>query len=146
MSNTVRLHRIVAAPAERIYRAFLDPRAKCKWLPPNGFVGEVQHLDARVGGSYHMTFTSLHSGHSHGFGGTFVELVPSERIRYIDHFDDPNLPGEITITVSLRPVACGTEVAIVQENLPAAMPVEFCYLGWQQSLELLRLLVEAEVP
>ncbi len=146
MANTVRLHRIVCAPAERIYRAFLDPRAKCKWLPPHGYVGEVQHLDAKVGGTYHMTFTSLTSGNSHGFGGTFKELVPNERIRFTDRFDDPNMPDEILVTVSLRSVACGTEVTIVQENLPAAMPVEFCYLGWQQSLELLAQLVEAAVP
>ncbi len=146
MSHTVRLHRILCAPAERIYRAVLDPRAKCKWLPPHGYVGEVQHLDARVGGTYHMCFTSLTSGESHGFGGTFTELVPSERIRYIDRFDDPNLPGDMTVTISLRPVVCGTEVVIVQENLPAVMPVELCYVGWQQSLALLAQLVEAAVP
>lgn len=146
MSNTVRLHRILCAPADRIYRAFLDPRAKCKWLPPHGYVGEVQHLDAKVGGTYHMTFTSLTSGNSHGFGGTFTELVPGERIRYVDRFDDAHMPNEMTITVSLKPVVCGTEVEIVQENLPAAMPVEFCYLGWQQSLGLLAQLVEAAVP
>ena len=146
MSNSVRLHRIVRAPADRIYRAFLDPRAKCKWLPPHGFVGEVQHLDPRVGGTYHMTFTSLHSGQTHGFGGTFLELVPGERLRYLDRFDDPAMPHEMTVTVDLKPVACGTDVAIVQENLPAGMPLEFCYLGWQESLALLALLVEAEVP
>ena len=145
MSNTVQFHRILCAPADRIYRAFLDPRAKCKWLPPHGFVGEVQHLDARVGGTYHMTFTNLGTGQSHGFGGTYTELVPGERIRYIDRFDDPNMPAEMTITVTLRPVLCGTEVVIVQENLPAQMPVEFCQLGWQQSLGLLAQLVEADV-
>ncbi len=145
MSNAVQFHRILCAPADRIYRAFLDPRAKCKWLPPHGFVGEVQHLDARVGGTYHMTFTNLGTGQSHGFGGTFTELVPSERIRYIDRFDDPNMPAEMTVTVTLRPVLCGTEVVIVQENLPAQMLVEFCQLGWQQSLGLLAQLVEADV-
>ncbi len=145
MSNAVQFHRILCAPADRIYRAFLDPRAKCKWLPPHGFVGEVQHLDARVGGTYHMTFTNLGTGQSHGFGGTFTELVPNERIRYVDRFDDANMPAEMTITVSLRPVLCGTEVTIVQENLPAQMPVEFCQLGWQQSLGLLAQLVEADV-
>ena len=145
MSNAVQFHRILCAPADRIYRAFLDPRAKCKWLPPHGFVGEVQHLDARVGGTYHMTFTNLGTGQSHGFGGTFTELVPSERIRYIDRFDDPNMPAEMTVTVTLRPVLCGTEVVIVQENLPAQMLVEFCQLGGQQSLGLLAQLVEADV-
>ena len=145
MANTIRMHRIFSAPPERIYRACLDPRAKCKWLPPHGFVGEVQHLDAQVGGTYHMTFTHLGNGQSHGFGGTFTALVPGEYIQYVDRFDDPNLPGEMTISVTLRRVACGTEATFVQENVPAMIPLEFCYLGWQQSLALLAQLVEAEV-
>ena len=118
----------------------------CKWLPPHGFVGEVQNMDARVGGGYHMSFTNLRTGQSHSFGGTFVELSPNERIRYTDKFDDPNMPGEMQVTISLKPVSCGTELTILQENLPPQIPVEFCYLGWQESLSLLTFLVEPEIP
>lgn len=145
-AHTVRLHRVIAAPAERLYRAFLDPKAMCKWLPPHGFVGEVHEMDARVGGGYRMSFTNFGTGHGHSFGGTYTELSPGERIRYTDRFDDPALPGEMQITVDFRTVVCGTELSIVQENIPAAIPVEFCYLGWQESLNLLTLLVQAEVP
>lgn len=145
MPNTVRFHRVLRAPPERVYRAFLDAEAKAKWLPPNGFTGKVHHLDARVGGSYRMSFTNFSTGQSHGFGGTYVELTPYERIRYIDQFDDPNLPGEMTVTVTLKAVSCGTELHVVQEGLPDVIPVEQCYLGWQESLLLLGKLVEAEV-
>lgn len=145
MSNTVRLHRVLRAPAERVYRAFLDADAKAKWLPPNGFTGKVHHLDAKVGGSYKMSFTNFSTGESHHFGGTYVELVPNERIRYTDKFDDPNLPGEMAVTITLKTVSCGTELHVVQEGLPDVIPVEQCYLGWQQSLVLLGKLVEAEV-
>lgn len=145
MSNTVRLHRVLRAPSERIYRAFLDADAMAKWLPPNGFTGKVHHLDARVGGSYRMSFTNFSTGENHAFGGTYTELVPNERICYTDRFDDPNLPGEITVTIILRPVSCGTEVQVVQEGLPDVIPVEQCYLGWQESLVLLGKLVEATV-
>lgn len=146
MSNTVRLHRVLRAPAERIYRAFLDADAKAKWLPPNGFTGTVHHLDARVGGGYKMSFTNFSTGQSHSFGGTYVELVPNERIRYIDRFDDSNLPGEMTVTVTLTTVSCGTELHVQQEGIPDVIPVEQCYLGWQESLVLLGKLVEAEIP
>lgn len=145
-TNTVRLHRVVRAAPERIYRAFLDADAMAKWIPPNGFTGKVHHLDARVGGTYRMSFTNFTSGNTHAFGGTYRELVPSERIRYTDTFDDPNLPGEMQTTVSLKPVSCGTELSIVQEGIPAAIPPEACYLGWQESLTLLARLVEAEIP
>jgi uncharacterized protein YndB with AHSA1/START domain len=145
MSNTVRLHRVLRAPSERIYRAFLDADAMAKWLPPNGFAGKVHYLDARVGGSYRMSFTNFSTGENHAFGGTYTELVPNERICYTDRFDDPNLPGEITVTIILRPVSCGTEVQVVQEGLPDVIPVEQCYLGWQESLVLLGKLVEATV-
>ncbi|MGQ0637574.1 MAG: SRPBCC family protein [Planctomycetaceae bacterium] len=145
-TNTVRLHRVLRAPAERVYRAFLEADAMSKWLPPHGFVGKVHEIDARVGGSYRMTFTNFGSGRSHSFGGKYVELTPYERIRYTDRFEDPNLPGEIQVTVTLRKVICGTELNIVQEGLPAAIPVEFCYLGWQESLSLLANLVEPEIP
>lgn len=146
MSNTVRLHRVLRAPPERVYRAFLDADAKAKWLPPNGFTGKVHHLDARVGGSYKMSFTHFSSGQSHHFGGTYTELVPGERIRYIDRFDDPNLPGEMTVTITLKAVSCGTELHVVQEGVPDVIPVEQCYLGWQESLVLLGKLVEADIP
>jgi uncharacterized protein YndB with AHSA1/START domain len=149
MSNatgTVRLHRVLRAPAERIYRAFLDPDAMAKWLPPHGFTGKVHQVDARVGGGYKMSFTNFGSGKSHSFGGTYTELTPHERIRYTDRFDDPGMPGEMQIAITLRPVACGTELGIVQEGIPAAIPVEFCYLGWQESLELLAKVVEPEIP
>lgn len=144
--NTVRLHRVLRAPPERVYRAFLDPRAKVKWLPPHGFVGEVLHIDPRVGGGYKMAFVNFNTGQSHTFGGTYVELVPGERIRYTDKFDDPNLPGEMAVTITLRPNIVGTELTIVQENLPPQIPVEFCYAGWQESLTMLAQLVEAAVP
>ena len=146
MPNTVRLHRVFRAPPERVYRAFLDADAKAKWLPPNGFTGKVHHLDAKVGGTYRMSFTNFASGTTHTFGGTYLELMPDERIRYNDRFDDPNLPGEITVTITLHPVSCGTELHVTQEGLPDVIPVEQCYLGWQQSLVLLGKLVEAEIP
>ncbi len=145
-SNTVRLHRVIRATPERLYRAFLDADAKAKWLPPHGFTGKVHHLDARVGGTYKMSFTNFSTGQSHGFGGTYLELVPNERIRYTDRFDDPNLPGEMQTTITLTKVSCGTELHIVQEGLPDVIPVEQCYLGWQESLSLLTLLVEAVIP
>ena len=144
--NTIRLHRVLRAPAGRIYRAFLDPDAMAKWLPPNGFTGKVHHLDAKVGGTYRMSFRNFTSGASHSFGGEYLELVENERIRHTDVFDDPNLPGVMTVTISLRKVMAGTEVGIVQEGIPDAIPVEMCYLGWQESLSLLTLLVEAAVP
>lgn len=145
-TNTVRLHRVLRAPPERVYRAFLDADAMAKWLPPNGFTGKVHHLDARVGGTYKMTFTNFSSGHGHSFGGRYVELSPNERIRYTDQFDDPNLKGEMLTTVALKRVSMGTELSVVQEGLPAAIPLEACYLGWQESLTLLAKLVEAEIP
>jgi uncharacterized protein YndB with AHSA1/START domain len=144
--NTVRLHRVLKAPPERVYKAFLDADAKARWLPPYGFIGKVHEMDARVGGGYRMSFTNFGTGSSHSFSGKYVELTPHERIRYIDTFDDPNLPGEMTVTVTLKQVLCGTELSIVQENLPAAIPVEFCYLGWQESLAQLAHLVEPEIP
>jgi uncharacterized protein YndB with AHSA1/START domain len=145
-ANTVRLHRVLRAPPERIYRAFLDADAMAKWLPPNGFTGKVHHLDAKVGGTFKMSFTNFSSGQSHSFGGEYLELVPYERIRYTDKFDDPNLPGEIVATISLKQVSCGTELTIAQAGLPEVIPVEACYLGWQESLTLLAKLVEAEIP
>lgn len=145
-TNTVRLHRVLRAPPERIYRAFLDADAMAKWLPPNGFTGKVHHLDAKVGGTYRMSFTNLASGHSHAFGGEYLELVPDERIRHTNKFDDPNLPGEMQTTISLKKVSCGTELNIVQEGIPEVIPTEACYLGWQESLTLLAQLVEAEIP
>lgn len=145
-TNTVRLHRVLRANSERVYRAFLDPDALVKWLPPNGFTAEVHHMDARVGGSYRMSFTNFSTGSSQAFGGTYVELRPGELIRYTDAFEDPNLPGEMRTTVSLTPVSMGTELNIVQEDIPDAIPVEACYLGWQESLILLAKLVEAEIP
>jgi uncharacterized protein YndB with AHSA1/START domain len=144
-TNTVRLHRVLRAPPERIYRAFLDADAMAKWLPPNGFTGKVHHLNAEVGGTYKMSFTNFTSGHSHSFGGEYLDLVPNERIRHTDKFDDPNLPGEMQTTVSLTKVFCGTELNIVQEGIPEAIPVAACYLGWQESLALLAQLVEAEI-
>ena len=145
-TGTVRLHRVLRAPPERIYKAFLDGDAMAKWLPPNGFTGKVHQIDARVGGTYKMSFTNFTSGHSHSFGGKFLELLPSERIRHTDKFDDPGLPGEMQTTVSLKKVSCGTELSIVQEGIPEAIPTEMCYLGWQESLTLLAQLVEAEIP
>ena len=145
-TNTVRLHSVFRAPPERIYRAFLDADALVKWIPPHGFTGKVHHLDARVGGTFRMSFTSFATGVSHSFGGEYLELVPHETIRHTDRFDDPNLPGTLHVTVSLRPVSCGTELNIVQEGIPEVMPLEACYLGWQESLALLARLVEAEIP
>ena len=145
-TNTIRLHRVLRATPERVYRAFLDPDAMVKWLPPNGFTGKVHHSDARVGGSYRMSFTNFTSGHGHSFGGEYLELVPHERIRHTDRFDDPNLPGEMVVTVALKAVSCGTELTVVQEGIPEVIPPEACYLGWQESLALLAALVEAKIP
>ena len=145
-TNTVRLHRVLRATPERVYRAFLDPDAMAKWLPPNGFTGKVHHIDPRVGGTYKMAFTNFTTGQSHSFGGKFLELAPNERIGYTDVFDDPNLPGTMQTTVLLTKVACGTELNVVQEGIPDAIPLESCYLGWQESLALLAKLVEAEIP
>ena len=146
MPNTVRFHRVLRTSPEKVYRAFIDADAMAKWLPPNGFTGKVHHLEARVGGTYRMSFTNFSTGKSHAFGGSYVELVPNERIRYTDKFDDPNLPGEMQTTVSLKKVSCGTELNIVQEGLPDVIPAEACYLGWQESLVLLAKLVEPEIP
>ena len=145
-TGTVRLHRVLRATPERVYRAFIDPDAMAKWLPPNGFTGKVHHMDARVGGSYRMSFTNFSTGHGHTFGGEYLELVPYERLRHTDKFDDPNLPGEMVVTVTLAKVSCGTELNVVQEGIPEAIPTEACYLGWQESLVLLAKLVEAEIP
>jgi uncharacterized protein YndB with AHSA1/START domain len=144
-TNTVQLHRVLRAPPERVYRAFLDAEAMAKWLPPNGFTGKVHQLDAKVGGTHRMSFTNFTTGHVHSFGGEYLELVPHRRIRYTDKFDDPNLPGEMKVTVSLRKVSCGTELHIVQEGIPEVIPLEACYLGWQESLALLAALVEAQI-
>ena len=143
-TNTVRLHRVLRAPPERIYRAFLDADAMAKWLPPHGFTGKVHQMDAQLGGNWRMSFTNFTSGDSHSFGGKYLELVPGERLRYTSRFDDPNLPGEMQTTVSLAAVSCGTELTVVQEGIPAVIPTEACYLGWQQSLTLLTQLVEAD--
>jgi len=145
-ANTVRIHRVLRAPPERVYRAFLDADAMVKWLPPNGFTGKVHHLDAKVGGTFRMSFTNFTTGNSHSFGGEDLELVPHERIRHTDRFDDPNLPGTLQVTVSFRKVPCGTELNVVQEGIPDVIPLETCYLGWQESLALLARLVEAEIP
>jgi uncharacterized protein YndB with AHSA1/START domain len=144
--NTVELHRVLRAAPEKVYRAFLDPDALAKWLPPNGFTCKVHHLEPKVGGTYKMSFTNFSTGAGHSFGGQYLELLPGERIRYSDRFDDPNLKGEIQVTISLRTVFCGTELRVVQEGLPAVIPVEACYLGWQESLILLAKLVEAQIP
>jgi len=144
--NTVRLHRVLRTRPEKLYRAFLDPEAMAKWLPPYGFTCKVHHLDAKVGGTYKMSFTNFTTGNGHSFGGTYLELVPDERIRYTDKFDDPNLPGEMETTIVLRPVSCGTELNVVQAGLPDVIPVESCYLGWQESLAQLANLVEPEIP
>jgi uncharacterized protein YndB with AHSA1/START domain len=146
MPSTVRFHRVLRAPPERVYRAFLDADAMAKWLPPNGFTGKVHHLDATVGGTYRMSFTNFANGQSHSFGGTFVELVPHERIRIVDRFDDPNLPGEMQKTITFKKVFCGTELHVVQEGIPDVIPPEACCLGWQESLALLAKLVETEIP
>ncbi|QCP47937.1 polyketide cyclase [Trinickia violacea] len=145
-TGTIRLHRVLRCTPERVYRAFLDPDAIAKWMPPNGFTCKVHQLEAKVGGSYRMSFTNFSSGGGHSFGGEYLELVPNELIRHTDRFDDPNLPGVMVTTVTLRPVVCGTELTVVQEGVPEAIPVEACYLGWQESLTLLALLVEAEIP
>jgi uncharacterized protein YndB with AHSA1/START domain len=146
MANTVRFHRVLRATPQRVYRAFLDADAMAKWLPPNGFTGRVHHLEPAVGGTYRMSFTNFTTGKSHSFGGTFLELIPNERIRHTDKFDDPNLPGEMQTTITLKKVFCGTELSIVQEGLPSVIPAEACCLGWQESLTLLAKLVEAEIP
>ena len=145
MPNTVRLHRVLATKPDKVYRAFIEADAMAKWLPPNGFTCTVQHLNAKVGGSFRMSFRNFTTGKSHSFGGQYLELVPGERLRYTDKFDDPKLPGEIQVTVALKPVSCGTELNIVQEGLPDAIPVEACYLGWQDSLRNLASLVEPEI-
>ena len=145
-THTVRLHRVLAAKPERVYRAFLDADAMAKWLPPNGFTGKVHHIDARVGGTHKMSFTNFTTGKAHSFGGEYLELVPHQRIRYTDKFDDPNLPGQMLVTVTLNAVSVGTEISIVQEGVPAVIPLEACYLGWQQSLMNLQMLVEPEIP
>jgi uncharacterized protein YndB with AHSA1/START domain len=145
-TNTVRFHRVLRAPAERVYRAFLDAGAFTKWLPPHGFTGQVHEMDAREGGRWRMSFTNFSTGQAHSFGGTYLELKPHERVRYTATFDDPNLPGEMTTTVTLKSVFCGTEVYIEQSGIPAVIPPEACTMGWQESLTLLALLVEAEIP
>jgi uncharacterized protein YndB with AHSA1/START domain len=145
-SNTIRLHRVLRAEPETIYRAFLDADAMAKWLPPNGFTGKVSDMSAQAGGGYKMSFTNFTTGKSHSFGGAYVELTPNELIRYTNKFDDPNLPGEMQVTVTLKKVLCGTEINIVQEGVPDVIPAEMCYLGWQESLVLLAKLVEAEIP
>ena len=145
-SATVRLHRVLRAPPQRVYRGFLDPDALVKWLPPDGFTGKVHEMDARVGGSYRMSFTNFSTGHAHSFGGRYVELVPHERIRHTHRFDDPNLPGEMQTTATLKKLAFGTELDVVQEGLPSLIPPEACYLGWQESLMLLARLIEAQIP
>ena len=145
-TNTVRLHRVLRAPPERVYRAFLDADAMAKWLPPNGFTGRVHHMDAKVGGTYKMSFTNFSTGRSHSFGGEYLELVPNERLRYSDKFDDPNLPGQMLTTITLKPVSVGTELNVVQEGIQDVIQPEACCLGWQESLALLAKLVEAEIP
>lgn len=145
-ANAIQFHRVLRAKPERVYRAFLDAEALPKWLPPNGFTGRVHHLDAKVGGTFKMSFTNFTTGGSHSFGGEYLELIPNERIRHTDKFDNPDLPGEMVVTIQLKEVFCGTEVNITQEGIPAVIPVPACYLGWQESLALLALLVEAEIP
>lgn len=146
MAGTVRLHRVLKAPPERVYRAFIDPHAMVKWLPPHGFTATVHSLDVRVGGGCRMSFTNFGTGTSHSFGNRYLELVPNELLRYVDQFDDPNLPGEMNVTVSLKAVLCGTELSIVQDGIPDVIPVEMCYLGWQESLAMLTQLVEPTIP
>jgi uncharacterized protein YndB with AHSA1/START domain len=145
-TSTIHLHRVLRAPAERVYRAFLEPDAMAKWLPPHGFVGKVHQMDARVGGSYRMSFTNFGTGNSHSFGGSYLELSPNERIRYVDQFEDPAMPGEMLVTVTLRAVIGGTDLEIEQQGIPSAIPAEMCYLGWQESLSMLAQLVEPEIP
>jgi uncharacterized protein YndB with AHSA1/START domain len=146
MPNTIRLHRVLRATPDRVYRAFIDPDAMAKWLPPHGFTGKVHHMDAKVGGTYKMSFTNWSSGTTHSFGGKFLELVQNERVRYTDAFDDPNLPGQMTTTVVLKKVSVGTEINITQEGVPDVIPAEACYLGWQESLTLLAQLADPEIP
>jgi uncharacterized protein YndB with AHSA1/START domain len=145
-TGTVRLHRVLRAPPERVFRAFIDPSAMVKWLPPHGFTGEVHSIDARPGGSHRMSFTNFNTGASHSFGGRYVEVKPGELLRYTDTFDDPNLKGEMSVVITFRKVMCGTELTIVQEGIPSVIPTEMCYLGWQESLEVLAKLVEPEIP
>lgn len=146
MPSTVRLHRVLTAPSEKVYRAFLDPDALAKWIPPNGFIAKVHSMDAKVGGGFRMSFTNFSTGNSHSFGGAYLELIPGERLRYTDVFDDPNLPGEMQVTVDLKPVSVGTDVRIEQAGVPDAIPLEACYLGWQESLLSLARLVEPDIP
>ncbi len=145
-TNTIKLHRVFKTSPDKLYKAFIDPAAMCKWLPPNGFTGTVHEMDARVGGTYKMSFTNFGKGVAHSFGGEYLELVPGERIVHTDKFDDPNLPGEMKVTITFKKVMVGTEINIVQEGVPAVIPPEACYLGWQESLNLLALLVEADIP
>jgi len=145
-TGTVRLHRVLRCPPERVYRAFVEPDAYARWLPPHGFTGQVHEMDARVGGRYRMSFRNFSSGNSHSFGGEYLELVPGEKVRYTARFDDPNLPGQMQTTITLKAVACGTEVTAVQEGIPEMIPTEMCYLGWQESLVHLAQLVEPEIP
>jgi len=146
MANTVQLHRVLSAPPERVYRAFLDPQAMVKWLPPHGYTAKIHEIDVRIGGGYKMSFMNFTTQKSHSFGGKYLVLKPNEQIKYTDNFDDPNFPGEIQVTITFRKVMCGTEIQIIQEGLPEAIPVEMCYLGWQQSLNMLTQLVEPEIP
>ena len=143
--HTIRLYRVLKTTPEKLYRAFLEPEAMAKWLPPHGFTCKVHHLEAKVGGTHKMSFTNFTTGHGHSFGGRYLELVPGKRLRYTDKFDDPNLPGEMTVTIELKPVLCGTELSVVQEGVPAVIPAEMCYLGWQESLTLLAQLVEPDI-
>jgi len=145
MPGTVQFHRVLTAPPERVFKAFVHPEAMAKWLPPHGFIGKVHSMDARVGGGYKMTFTNLGTGHSHSFGGKYVEFVEAKKLKYIDKFDDPKMPGEMQVTITLTKISCGTDLKIIQEGIPDAIPVEMCYLGWQQSLHLLTQLVEPEI-
>lgn len=145
-THTIRLHRVVRSTPEKVYKAFTDADAMCKWLPPHGFTGKMHHLEAKVGGTFKMSFTNFGTGQGHSFGGRYLEMVPPETLRYTDAFDDPNLPGEMTVTVKLRKVVCGTEVNVVQEGVPAVIPAEMCYLGWQESFVQLAQLVEPEIP
>lgn len=145
-THTIRLHRVIRSSPEKVYRAFIEADALARWIPPYGFIGKVEHLDARVGGTFRMSFTNFGTNKSHSFGGEYLELVPHERLRYTDKFDDPNLPGVITVSVALKKVMCGTELTVVQEGVPAVIPAEMCYLGWQESLEQLAKLVEPEIP
>jgi uncharacterized protein YndB with AHSA1/START domain len=146
MPSTIQLHRVLAAPPERVYRAFTDPEAMVKWLPPNGFVAKVHHMESRIGGTYKMSFKNFSTGSTQSFGGTYVEMKPGEMLKYMDKFDDPNLPGEMQVTVTFKKVICGTELRVVQEGIPDMIPPEMCYLGWQQSLTLLAQVVEPEIP